>query len=87
MRRVLDNTLKPDILFLNLSEAEFPSKEADLPRELVQLSKDDSTFRINWVPGPNTKTMKKIFPVLPLVDDDDLLIYIDDDFLLPRGFV
>lgn len=83
----MDNTLKPDIVFLNLSAAEFPNRELDLPRELVQLSRDDPTFKINWVPGTNTKTMKKVFPILPLVEEDDLLIYIDDDFLLPMGFV
>ena len=74
-------------MFLNLSVSEFPKKELELPTGLVQLSKKDPTFRINWVPGPNTKTMKKVFPILPLVEDDDLLIYIDDDFLLPSGFI
>ena len=87
VRHVLSNTLKPDIVFLNLSEAEFPRRELDLPRELVKLSKDDSTFKLNWVPGPNTKTMKKVFPILPLLDDDDIIIYMDDDFILPDGFV
>ena len=31
--------------------------------------------------------MKKVFPILPYLEDDDLIIYIDDDFLFPRGFV
>ena len=31
--------------------------------------------------------MKKVFPILPLVDDDDIIIYMDDDFILPPGFV
>ena len=51
------------------------------------MSKDDPTFTINWVPGPNTKTMKKVFPILPLLDDDDIIIYMDDDFILPSEFV
>lgn len=74
-------------MFLNLSEDEFPGKEKDLPKELVKLSQDKPIFKLNWVSGPNTKTMKKVFPILPLVGEDDLLIYIDDDFILPRGFV
>ena len=55
--------------------------------ELVSMFRTEPTFKINWVPGPNTKTMKKVFPVLPLLEDDDIIIYVDDDFLLPRGFV
>lgn len=83
----MDNTFKPDIVFLNLSEAEFPNRELDLPRELVQLSKGDSTFKINWVPGRNTKTMKKVFPILPMLDDSDRIIIIDDDLDIPRDLV
>lgn len=83
----MDNTFKPDIVFLNLSEDEFPKRELELPTGLVQLSKDDPTFKINWVPGPNTKTMKKVFPILPLLEDDDIIIDIDDDLDLPRDFV
>ena len=83
----MDNTFKPDIVFLNLSEAEFPNRELELPTGLVQLSKDDPTFKINWVSGPNTKTMKKVFPILPLLNDDDIIIDIDDDLDLPRDFV
>ena len=51
VRIVLNNTFKPDIVFLNLSEAEFPKREGELPVRLVQLSKDNPTFKINWVPG------------------------------------
>ncbi len=54
---------------------------------MLALSKKDPTFKINWIPGPNTKTMKKMFPILPLLDDDDIIIYMDDDFIMPKGFV
>lgn len=87
IRALLNNTVKPDIVFLNLSEEEFPNKEANLPLDLVKLSRVEPTFQINWVSGPNTKTMKKVFPILPLIEDDDIVIYMDDDFLLPREFV
>lgn len=55
--------------------------------ELVSMFRTEPTFKINWVPGPNTKTMKKIFPVLPLLEDDDIIIYVDDDFIFPTGFI
>ena len=50
----------------------------------MKLSKDEPTFKINWVPGPNTKSMKKVFPMLKYVDDDDIIIYLDDDVVVPR---
>lgn len=84
VRQLLDNTLKPDLVFLNLSVVEFPKREQELPSELVKLSKDEPTFKINWVPGPNTKSMKKVFPMLKYVDDDDIIIYLDDDVVVPR---
>ena len=43
--------------------------------------------KLNWVLGPNTKTMKKVFPILPYLKDDDIIIYVDDDIIFPRGFV
>ena len=64
---------------MNLSIEEFPGKEQDLPTDLIQLSKDNPTFKINWVDGPNTKPWKKLFPVLQFLDDDDLIIIVDDD--------
>jgi hypothetical protein len=79
IRALLNNTVKPDVLFLNLAEIEFPNKESDLPSGLVELSKSEPTFRINWVSGPNTKPWKKIFPILQYLDDDDLVIIVDDD--------
>lgn len=74
-------------MFLNLSEEEFISSGKVIPTELLALSKKYPTFKINWVPGKNTKTMKKVFPILPLLDDDDIIIYMDDDFIMPKGFV
>lgn len=38
-------------------------------------------MKLNWVDGPNRKTMKKLFPILDLVDDDDVIIVTDDDVL------
>lgn len=87
IKAVLNNTLKPDAVYLNLSQEEFPNGERDVPMELISMFRKQPTFKINWVSGPNTKTMKKVFPILPLLQDDDIVIYIDDDILLPIGFV
>lgn len=78
---------KPDVMFLNLSEEEFPKKEDELPKELLEMTRKYKNFRINWVPGPNTKSMKKIFPILPLLDDDDVILFIDDDQLIPSDLL
>jgi hypothetical protein len=41
---------------------------------------------LNWV-CDNYKSMKKVFPVLPYLEDDDIIIDIDDDMLLPKDFI
>ena len=41
---------------------------------------------LNWV-EENTKSFKKVFPVLKYLEDDDIIIDIDDDLLLPRDFI
>ena len=41
---------------------------------------------LNWV-DTNFKSMKKVFPILPYLEDDDIIIDIDDDMLLPKDFI
>lgn len=38
VRDVINGTKKPDAIYLNLSEEEFPGKEKDIPKELIALS-------------------------------------------------
>lgn len=87
VKSILDGSVKPDLVFLNLSIEEFPKREAELPIDLLMLSKTHPEFKIYWVPGPNVKTMKKVFPILPFLDDDDIIIIVDDDLILPRDLV
>lgn len=82
---VMDNTLKPDRLYLNLSKTEFEG--IDLPEDLVEYFNSDDRLILNWVEGENTKSMKKVFPILEYLDDDDIIINIDDDALLPKSFI
>ena len=82
---IMNNTIKPDRLYLNLSKTEFDGLE--LPNDLVEYFKSDDRLIINWVDGENTKSMKKVFPILEYLDDDDIIINIDDDALFPKDFI
>jgi hypothetical protein len=82
---VMNNTIKPDRLYLNLSLTEFHGIE--LPEDLVEYFNSDERLIINWVDGENTKSMKKVFPILEFLDDDDIIINIDDDALFPNNFI
>ena len=82
---IMDNTLQPDKVYLNLSKTEFNGIE--LPQDLVDYFNSDERLIINWVDGPNTKAMKKIFPILDYLQDDDIIIDADDDILFPKDFI
>ena len=41
---------------------------------------------LNWV-EENTKSFKKVIPVLQYLEDDDIIIDVDDDMVLPRDFI
>ena len=82
---VMNNTIKPDRLYLNLSLTEFHGIE--LPKDLVEYFNSDERLIINWVDGENTKSMKKVFPILEYLDDDDIIITADDDILFPSDLI
>ena len=54
---------------------------------MVDYFNSDDRLIINWVEGENTKSMKKVFPVLKYLDDDDLILNIDDDMSIPSNFI
>lgn len=84
---LLNNTRKPDIVFLSLSTEEFPNLCGDLPEDLMKLCMTNQQVKLNWVSGPNTKSMKKVYPILPFLEDDDMIILCDDDFDIPQNFI
>lgn len=84
---ILQSSVLPDRIYLSLSVQEFPNREDDLPDDLVELSKQNNTVIINWVEGENTKTMKKVFPILQYLDDDDIILNCDDDMLFPPNLI
>ena len=87
VERIMKNTLQPDRLYLSLSVEEFPNRELDLPKDLVNYFNSDDRLILNWVEGENTKTMKKVFPVLQYLEDDDIIIPMDDDIMYPLDYV
>ena len=87
VKMIMKNTIKPDMLYLNLSDDEFKNKENDLPANIVEECKTNKRFIINWISGKNTKSMKKLIPILDKLDDDDIIIPIDDDFEYPIDFI
>ena len=87
VENVMEGTLQPDKLYLSLSVEEFPNREIDLPKDLVNYFNGDSRLIINWVEGENTKCMKKVFPVLQYLDDDDIILPVDDDIMYPSDYV
>ena len=71
---IMGNTVKPDKVYLNLSRYEFDSNGVQLPTDLVDYFNSDDRLIINWVDGENIKSMKKVFPILEYLDDDDIII-------------
>jgi len=82
---IMNNTVQPDKVYLNLSQTEFEGIE--LPKDLVEYFNSDPRLIINWIPGPNTKVMKKVFPILKYLQDDDIIIDADDDILFPKDLI
>ncbi len=87
VENVMKGTLQPDRLYLSLSVEEFQNRELDLPKDLVDCFDNDDRLIINWVDGENTKCMKKVFPVLQYLKDDDIIVPMDDDIMYPLDYV
>lgn len=88
IQQLLDQTILPDKIYLNLSIEEFPSMGKMLPKNLVDIATNSNgRVVINWVEGENTKTMKKIFPILKYLENDDIIINVDDDMCIPKKFI
>lgn len=80
---MMNQTIKPYKIILNLSTDEFPLKEKELPNKLIELQ--GSLFEIYWV-KENTKAYKKIIPTMDRFPKD-VIISIDDDIEYPVNFI
>ena len=81
---LLKNTYIPNKIILNLAIEEFPKKNKELPKNILNLLKFQN-FEIFWV-EKNNKVFKKLIPTLNRFKDD-LIITTDDDVLYPYDFI
>lgn len=69
-------TVKPDEIHLWLSIEEFPSKEKDLPEDLLVMIELPNVF-LHWL-DKNIYVLKR-HEIFKYTSDDDLVFFIDDD--------
>lgn len=77
IRSLFAQTTLPDLVVLYLSTDQFPNKELDLPKDLLQCRSFD--FEIHWVKD-DLKSHKKylyVFKEYP----DDIIVTVDDDII------
>ena len=83
---MLKQSVKPDLIELNLSFEEFINKEKDLPETLLTLI-ENQVITVNWV-KENTKSFKKFIPTVQKhFNEDYYLIVIDDDRLYDTLYI
>ena len=68
-----------------LTIEEFPNKNLELPKELLNLLKENKNFEIFWV-KTNNNVFKKLIPTLNRFRNK-LIITIDDDILYPKDMI
>ena len=86
LTNILNNTMLPYKIVINLAEEEFKNKEKDFPNSVNEfLNKHKDIIKVHWVKH-NTKVWKKSIPTL-LRYPNDLIICIDDDFAYPTDFI
>ena len=76
IQTILNQTRRPDLTVLYLAKEEFPRREKDLPRELLNLRSD--RFEIRWT--KNIRQYKKLIPALKDFPDDIIITFDDDVF-------
>lgn len=80
---LLNNTIKPTKIILNLAIEEFPKKYLELPKEILSLLKENKNFQIFWV-KKNNYVFKKLIPTINRYKKG-LIITLDDDILYPNN--
>ena len=85
LQPILRQTVTPDRILVWLSKDEFPSLDASLPQDLIELRTANSKLQICWVDGNHFSHDKYLgclqqFP-------DDITILIDDDLVYPTTLV
>ena len=84
IEQMLYQTVRPDEIILWLSKEQFPEREVQLPKRILEL-RDKFGVKIGWCDG-DMKAYKKFLPALKEYPED-LLIIIDDDLLYPIDLI
>ena len=79
---IFNQSLKPDKLILWLAQEQFPNREADLPRALLDLQ--DHGLTIDWY--HNIGSYKKLIPALRKYPDA-IIVTADDDNIYERDWL
>ncbi len=79
---LLDQTLPADKVVLWLAPEQFPNREADLPRQLLDLT--DKGLTIDWY--HDIKSYKKLIPTLKKYPEA-IIVTADDDILYPQNWL
>ncbi len=82
VKTLLNQTYKPDAVFLWLAEEQFPHLEADLPKKLLNLQKHGLTIR--WC--HDLRSYKKLIPSIKEYPNA-LIITADDDIYYKRDWL
>ena len=77
LQSLLNQTLKPNIIILWLAHSEFPNKDHDLPKNLIELKRKG--IKIEYY-DKNIKSYKKLIPTLEIYPND-IIITVDDDII------
>ena len=86
VKTILNQTIKPNKIIINLCTEDFPNMEEDLPDDLLKLIEDDGTIELYWF-IENYIAWKKHLHALDVATDKDLIISVDDDHLYPEDFI
>lgn len=88
VRSLLDQTVVPDSIEINLSRVEFPNGIADLPEGLKELVKaSNGKVVVNWEDGNSFVFRKEVPVVKKYHGTDTVMLSCDDDIFYERGFV
>ena len=79
IKTLLTQTMKPDMVILWLAPEQFPNKENDLPKELLDLKNFGLT--IDWY--KDIRSYKKIVPTLKKYPDSIIITTDDDIYYAP----
>ena len=86
IKSILNQSIKPDKIILNLSSEEFAGKERDLPKNvLIFFEENKDVCELFWL-YKNSKVWKKTLPTLRRYPEE-IIINIDDDFIYPVDMI